>query len=70
LIKTCHQNRSNQTTLYRYIHHFIDDFFFDVGAEDLMTTIFANNYSLLCRVPDPLPALQNLNIVRTIIKYL
>ena len=48
----CHQNRSNQGTFYKYIHNFIDDFFFGVGAEDLMITIFSNNYSLLCRVPD------------------
>jgi hypothetical protein len=48
----CYQNRANQSIFYRYIHNFIGDFFFDVGAEDLMITIFSNNYSLLCTVPD------------------
>jgi hypothetical protein len=34
------ENRFNQVTFYKYIHHFIDDFFFNVGAEELCIAIF------------------------------
>ena len=48
----CHENRQNQLIFYKYIPNFIDDFFYNVGAEELVTTIFENNFSLLCKVPE------------------
>ena len=50
----CKHNRINQQKAWRYLHFYIEDFFYTVGSEELVITIFENNYSLLCKVPEPL----------------
>jgi hypothetical protein len=53
----CKDFKDNQEAFYQHLQVFIPDIFENFGSEELLVEIFRNNYSLLCKLPDPLPAL-------------
>lgn len=47
----CRNYKDNQNTAYYFLQCFVKDVFADLGAEELLSELFLNNYSLLCKVP-------------------
>ena len=64
LIIICYQHRKNQEQSYLCLHHYVDDIFMGLGSINILAETFKNNYQILCKIPKPLPKLNNKNIVK------
>jgi len=53
LVILCKDFRENQFVAYKHLMIFVADIFKNYGAEELLCEIFRNNYSLLCKGPNP-----------------
>jgi hypothetical protein len=62
----CKDFRQNQVIGYNNVMTFVGDIFKNLGAEELLCEIFRNNYSLLCKGPNPV--FTGCNLVNQMLK--
>lgn len=53
LIIICRDYKHNQVIAYTQTSVFAADIFKNLQAEELIAEVFRNNYSLLCKLPNP-----------------
>jgi hypothetical protein len=66
LSMVCRNYKDNQVISYNYLQCYVEDIFTDSGAEELLSEIFRNNYSLLCKVSNGLKELKGCNLINAI----
>lgn len=62
----CRNYKANQNIAYNFLQCFVEDVFTDSGAEELLSELFRNNYSLLCKISSNLKELRGCNIIKSI----